>query len=145
MYVDSPFPVENRCLLIGSQVSSRYKRRGPEEYQKIASYIYQMIAPRKGNYMAFFPSYRLMNDVCEYFQERIAGTDTEVLLQTPSMGEQERENFLQAFSGETDHTLVGFCVMGGIFLRGSILTGKNSSARRSSEQGFRRWEPSGNF
>lgn len=53
MYVDSPFPVENRCLLIGSQVSSRYKRRGPEEYQKIASYIYQMIAPRKGNYMAF--------------------------------------------------------------------------------------------
>lgn len=124
VYVDSPFPVENRCLLIGSQVSSRYKRRGPEEYQKIASYIYQMIAPRKGNYMAFFPSYRLMNDVCEYFQERIAGTDTEVLLQTPSMGEQERENFLQAFSGETDHTLVGFCVMGGIFSEGIDLDGE---------------------
>ena len=54
VYVDSPFPVENRCLLIGSQVSSRYKRRGPEEYQKIASYIYQMIVPREGKLYGIF-------------------------------------------------------------------------------------------
>lgn len=124
VYVDSPFPEENRCLLIGAQVSSRYTRRGPEEYQKIASYIYQMILPRKGNYMVFFPSYRLMKDVYEFFQEQIAETDTEVLLQTPSMGESERESFLQAFAGEPDHTLVGFCVMGGIFSEGIDLDGE---------------------
>lgn len=124
VYVDSPFPEENRCLLIGAQVSSRYTRRGPEEYQKIASYIYQMILPRKGNYMVFFPSYRLMKDVYEFFQEQISETDTEVLLQTPSMGESERESFLQAFAGEPDHTLVGFCVMGGIFSEGIDLDGE---------------------
>lgn len=124
VYVDSPFPEENRCLMIGSQVSSRYTRRGPEEYRKIAAYLCQMISPKKGNYMVFFPSYRLMNDVCEMFREQISGTDTEVLVQTPSMGEAEREAFLRAFAGDGGHTLVGFCVMGGIFSEGIDLDGE---------------------
>ncbi len=124
VYVDSPFSEKNRCLLIGAQVSSRYTRRGPEEYRKIAVYLDEMIAQKRGNYMVFFPSYRLMNDVYEFYMDQIAGTDTEVRMQTPSMGETEREEFLQAFSGGGSHTLVGFCVMGGIFSEGIDLDGE---------------------
>ena len=39
------------------------------------------------------------------------------------MREQEREEFLEAFRMERENTLVGFCVMGGIFSEGIDLTG----------------------
>ena len=39
------------------------------------------------------------------------------------MGEQEREEFLQQFQAERKHSLVGFCVMGGIFAEGIDLIG----------------------
>ena len=63
MYVESPFEQKNRCLLICRDVSSRYTRRGYEEYRKIAEYIARMSWQKKGNYMVFFPSYKLMDDV----------------------------------------------------------------------------------
>ena len=40
------------------------------------------------------------------------------------MSEADREEFLDAFEEEGEHTLVGFCVMGGIFSEGIDLTGK---------------------
>ena len=35
VYAKSPFPEENRMVLAASDVSSRYSRRGPSEYEKI--------------------------------------------------------------------------------------------------------------
>ena len=34
------------------------------------------------------------------------------------MSESEKEDFLASFDAENDHTLVGLCVMGGIFSEG---------------------------
>ena len=42
----------------------------------------------------------------------------EVVVQSPSMSEQEREDFLSRFSEPSDNTLLGFCVLGGIFSEG---------------------------
>ena len=72
MYVESPFEQKNRCLLICRDVSSRYTRRGYEEYRKIAEYIARMSWQKKGNYMAFFPSYKLMDDVWQVYQEEFS-------------------------------------------------------------------------
>ena len=44
--------------------------------------------------------------------------------QTPDMTEQEREGFLEEFQ-EREGTLVGFCVLGGIFSEGVDLTGES--------------------
>ena len=63
IYVQSPFSAKNRRILIGSDVSSRYTRRNHTEYRKIAEYISRCVWQRQGNYMVFFPSYRLMEDV----------------------------------------------------------------------------------
>ena len=48
IYVESPFPEENRKILIGREVSSRYRRRGPREYEKIACYIHEILSARRG-------------------------------------------------------------------------------------------------
>ena len=69
IYVQSPFPKENRRILIGSDVSSRYTRRNRAEYRKIAGYIARCVWQRPGNYMVFFPSYRLMEDVLQVYEE----------------------------------------------------------------------------
>lgn len=123
LYVESPFAQEKRRLLIGRDVSSRYTRRGYEEYRKIAEYIAKMSWQKKGNYMVFFPSYRLLEDVYAVYQDEFSAGWVRCIIQQASMSEREREGFLQAFAEETEETLVGFCVMGGVFSEGIDLLG----------------------
>ena len=123
MYVESPFEQKNRCLLICRDVSSRYTRRGYEEYRKIAEYIARMSWQKKGNYMVFLPSYKLMDDVWQVYQEEFSSGWVRCICQHASMTEREREEFLEEFTEESADTLVGFCVMGGIFSEGIDLIG----------------------
>ena len=123
MYVESPFEQKKRCLMICRDVSSKYTRRGYEEYRKIAEYIARMSWQKKGNYMVFFPSYRLMEVVYQVYQDEFSVSWVRCISQHASMTELEREEFLEEFTEETEETLVGFCVMGGIFSEGIDLIG----------------------
>ena len=123
MYVESPFEQKKRCLMICRDVSSKYTRRGYKEYRKIAEYIARMSWQKKGNYMVFFPSYRLMEDVYQVYQDEFSVSWVRCISQHASMTELEREEFLEEFTEETEETLVGFCVMGGIFSEGIDLIG----------------------
>ncbi len=122
VYIPSPFDPGKRRLLIGRDVSSRYKRRGPEEYRRIAGYIHAFVQARPGNYMVFFPSYLMLEEVYGIYREEYGGEDC--LCQMPSMQEGEREEFLQAFREGREEKLLGFCVMGGIFAEGIDLSGE---------------------
>ncbi len=125
IYAESSFSSRQRALLVADDVSSRYTRRSRREYQKIAGYIHGVTAGKKGNYMVFFPSYRMLLDVCAVYEETYGGTEgRRVLLQTPAMDEGEREAFLREFEETGEETLVGFCVMGGIFSEGIDLIGE---------------------
>lgn len=124
IYIDSPFAKENRALLIGKEVSTKYSRRNQKEYEKIAYYISAVVSARKGNYMVFFPSYRLMQEVYEVFQSHYQTESIICLLQEAAMREREREEFLQLFAADREQTLVGFCIMGGIFSEGIDLDGE---------------------
>lgn len=81
VYVPSPFPEENRLLCIGRDVTSKYTRRGPGEYRRIAEYIWQITKGRKGNYLVFFPSYQFLEQVKQafvtYCTETLHGTCAE--------------------------------------------------------------------
>lgn len=123
MYVESPFEQSKRLLMICRDVSSKYTRRGYEEYHKIAEYIARMSWQKKGNYMVFFPSYRLMEDVYQIYQDEFSVSWVRCISQHASMTELEREEFLNEFTEESEETLVGFCVMGGIFSEGIDLIG----------------------
>ena len=122
IYVQSPFDRKKRCILIGYDVSSRYTRRNYEEYRRIAEYIARTIWQKKGNYMAFFPSYRLMEEVKAVYETEFSVDWVRCISQTSGMNEREKEEFLEEFSNQ-DGTLVGFCVMGGVFSEGIDLMG----------------------
>ena len=117
IYARSTFDETQRLLAFGRDVSTKYTRRGPAEYAKIAQYIHAAISGKQGNYMVFFPSYRMMQDVYEVFLGT-EQTELTITMQRSNMNEAEREEFLQSFEREDHGTLVAFCVMGGIFGEG---------------------------
>lgn len=115
------FPEENKLLLLAEDVSTKYTLRGPEMYQKIARYIQNIVSVQQGNYMVFFPSYRMLEEVYEQFVNLPTSSinnSVECILQSQYMNEIEREEFLNCFENQNDRTLIGFCVMGGIFSEG---------------------------
>ncbi len=73
--------------------------------------------------MAFFPSYRLMQEVRQVYEEEFSVDWVRSISQVPEMHEREREEFLKEFS-KNEGTLVGFCVLGGVFSEGIDLSGE---------------------
>lgn len=148
-YAKSVFDEQKKALFIGSDVTSRYTRRSELEYRNIAAYIHEIVRNRQGNYMVFLPSHAFLNAVYDAYMNYFCDeSQTECILQDDYMNEKEREEFLNRFregggnSGENEafeleniiqmdieyeeeKTLIGFCVMGGIFSEGIDL--KNDS------------------
>lgn len=135
VYAKSVFNPEKLGLYIGNDVTSKYTRRSDTEFQRIATYIDEIVSRRHGNYLLFFPSHAFLRQVYETYTEVYnADGKVECILQGEHMNEQARENFLNRFVGneecvledvihmeiemEEERSLLGFCVMGGIFSEG---------------------------
>lgn len=116
VYAKSVFDPRRRGLFIASDVTSRYKRRSESEYRRIAEYIRKITSVKKGNYMVFFPSFAFMNNVREIYVSEYPSD--RLLIQESVMRETDREEFLLNFAEENEETLIGMCVMGGIFSEG---------------------------
>ena len=142
VYAKSVFLPDKLGLYVGSDVTSKYTRRGDMEYYRIVSYIQEIIKNRHGNYMLFFPSHAFLRQVYDIFQHYFNQDESvECIIQEDYMNEQAREDFLSRFLGnedcdfgevirmdieiEEEKSLLGFCVMGGIFSEGIDL--KNDS------------------
>lgn len=126
VYAHSPFSKEHRLILVGRDVSSRYTRRSHKEYERIAEYLRILSEGKKGNYLLFFPSYKMLLEVYEVFEELYGEDLAECFLQSPGMNEKKREEFLKEFQKEErrgNKSRLGFCVMGGIFSEGIDLKG----------------------
>ena len=121
IYAASPFQKEHRKLFVGRDVSTKYTKRTGQMYERFASYIAAALRAKKGNYIAFFPSYRFLEEVYERFKQ-YETEDVICIVQEQSMDEEKREAFLKAFDEERTESLIGFCVMGGIFSEGIDLT-----------------------
>ena len=67
VYAKSTFEQSQRLLLFGRDVSTKYTRRNDAEYGKLVDYIINAVEGKAGNYMVFFPSYKMMNDVYDKF------------------------------------------------------------------------------
>ena len=124
IYIDSSFDTKKRLLLNGMDVSARYTRRNDDMYGRYAEYIYRTVKVKKGNYLAFSPSYKFMEQVYEKLMERLEDSDNEIdcIMQSHFMNEEAREIFLENFEDVREESLVGFCVLGGIFSEGIDLT-----------------------
>jgi len=123
VYAKSVFDPAKRALFVAKDVTSKYTRRCDSEYDRMASYISAVVSAREGNYMAFFPSFAMLERVHEMYMMRYHDDATqEILVQSSAMSEREREDFLLRFTDDTEDknksTLIGFCVLGGIFSEG---------------------------
>lgn len=114
----SPFPRENFKLLIHRSIQTTYRAR-QRFFNEVAEVITQTVTVKKGNYMAFFPSYDYMNQVVAIIEQQDQVGNIQV--QVPQMTESQREEFLDQFTLESQVT--GFAVMGGIFGEGIDLEG----------------------
>jgi DNA excision repair protein ERCC-2 len=100
---DSPFPPENRLILVATDVSSEFKRRNSEMLGKWKNYIKEISEANYGNMAVFFTSYGLMHKVLPLIR-----------INRKMIVEQQRtrrEEVIDQLSTFSDNALFG--VMGG--------------------------------
>jgi len=117
----SPFPPQHLAVLVQDRIRTHLKARA-ETLSDVVEAIAALVEGRRGNYMAYFPSYQYLTAVQEQFHGQHPGVA--ILVQRPAMSEPERDAFLAAFAAEHGETLVGFAVMGGVFGEGIDLVGE---------------------
>ena len=118
VYARSVFDQRRKGLFIAEDVTSKYTRRSETEYYNIAAYIHRITQRRAGNYLIFFPSHAFLQSVYDSYVRNFSGEE-KCLVQEEYMDEEEREAFLSRFDKEgEEETLLGFCVLGGIFSEG---------------------------
>lgn len=138
VYAKSVFDPRKKGLFIASDVTSKYTRRSDMEYYNIAAYIHKIVSRRDGNYMIFFPSHAFLKNVYDLYCSHFRNPDrVECIIQEEYMDEESRELFLRRFDVDeivqnalpekvihngdregAENTLLGFCVLGGIFSEG---------------------------
>lgn len=116
VYAQSSFDPSHQQVLIASDVSARYSQRGPELYDRVAAYLRKLIDARPGNHLVFLPSYAMVEEVARSLGPLMDGR-TRVVRQHPGMREDDRDRFVAQFREARDAgtSLVGLCVLGGIF------------------------------
>ncbi len=121
VYAKTVFSDDQKKILIGSDVTTKYTERSNNMYDRYAMYIYEIIRKKIGNYIVFFPSYRLLEDVYDRFTSY--GFKGKIMLQRRDSSEKEKQDFLDSFEEDPDESMVAFSVMGGLYSEGIDLTG----------------------
>ena len=116
----SPFAAEHLFLAAADTVSTKYADR-ERTREEVCRLIGAAVNARAGNYLVFLPSYQYLRDVSDEFA--MIYPDIPLAVQESGMDEAAREAFLAQFSAQREETLVGFCVLGGIFAEGIDLVG----------------------
>lgn len=107
----SPFDKKNLLVIINNKVSTRYKDR-MRNALRIANYINKAAAPKKGNYLIFFPSFEFL-ELCWPFI-RITGFKK---VKQPNISTDDQRSAILEILNEGSPTLL-FAVMGGVFSEG---------------------------
>ncbi len=108
----SPFPPDNRKVMVIPKVSTLYRQRAGSA-PRIAQIIDRIVAVHPGNYLVFFPSFDFLGVVSPYLNP----TGYRLLVQKRTMGDHSRNALLEELTdGGHPHLLLG--VQGGVFAEG---------------------------
>ncbi len=116
----SPFPKENRLVLVYPAVTTRYRKRVHQEFLKIGRKITEIVKNIPGNVAVFFPSYELLNAIKPYI---LPGRP--VFVQKESMKPEEVAELLENFRAQRERGAVLLAVAGGSFAEGVDYPGKD--------------------
>ena len=118
--LDSPYDSANLCVCIMDKLSVKYQFRS-QNASALADALMSVVSRRDGNYMVYFPSYEYMTEVQTLFKYKYPHIKT--VMQAKNMSEMSKREFLDAFRSGIRTTLLGFCVLGGIYSEGIDLVG----------------------
>ncbi|MCA9491223.1 MAG: ATP-dependent DNA helicase, partial [Myxococcales bacterium] len=110
--VPSPFPPENRAILVAPAISTAFKDREAHR-APTAKLLSRAVAATPGNAALYFPSFAMLEDV----RPLLKLPDREVLVQEPGMDDALRAAAL-ARLGEPGPSKVLLAVLGGVFAEG---------------------------
>jgi len=119
----SPFPPENRQLVIDPSVATTYRER-PRNYSRIADRLTTFATAVPGNAMALFPSYKFLAEIAD----RLEIEGKQVLAQQATDGEPERQAILAALRSPLAGDTLLLAVAGGVFAEGVDYPGEMLSA-----------------
>ncbi len=103
----SPFPEENREILLVPTVTTKYSERDESMFQKYAWYLSRSFDAVPGNVGVFFPSYEMMGKVKAMLESR---TDRRLFVEDRGMNKEEKQELVDDFasrSSEGDAALLG--------------------------------------
>ena len=109
----SPFPRDNRKIVVVPEVDTTYKRRA-DHYERIAQTVAQIADSGDGNFLALFPSYAFLREV----SERMPPTDKRVILQRNDMTDYERNAILDILRTRGRKGNLILAVSGGMYAEG---------------------------
>ncbi|MGB5343952.1 MAG: helicase C-terminal domain-containing protein [Thermoanaerobaculia bacterium] len=111
--VPSPFPAENRQVVIDDSVATLWRKR-PENYPRIADRLAAFAEAVPGNCLALFPSYQFLNEVAQ----RLGLESKRVLIQHSAGTDQERNEILESLRSALAGDVLLMAVAGGVFAEG---------------------------
>jgi DNA excision repair protein ERCC-2 len=112
----SPFPKENRPVVVTNELTTAYKKRGPEMYNNIAGSIVGITNHIKGNLAVFFQSYMMLSDISKLMSHNL---EKRIIIEDREMSKQDKDkihNILVKSRKEKGAILLG--VMGGSLSEG---------------------------
>ncbi len=122
LVLDSPFPRENRLMLIMDNATTKFSDRDEDEYYKIASNIVKIANFSQGNVGVFFPSYSLRDKIYGILETQVKKP---ILNELPSMSKIEKNNLFEKFEKLSKKGgAVLFAVVGANFSEGVDFPGE---------------------
>lgn len=115
----SPFPAENRRIVIEADITTTWKQR-QESYPLIAERLAAFVEEIPGNCMALFPSYVFVSEVAS----RLPKLGREVIVQQRSNSAEERQAILDRLRSSLSGKTLLLAVAGGVFAEGVDYPGK---------------------
>jgi DNA excision repair protein ERCC-2 len=109
----SPFPRDNRKIVVISGVDTTYKRRA-DHYEGIAQNIADISDAGDGNFLALFPSYAFLREVAE----RMPPIAKRVMVQRNDMTDYERNAILDILRDKPRRGNLILAVSGGMYAEG---------------------------
>jgi len=109
----SPFPAENRKVVVVSDISTAYRER-ERDAPRTAQIIDAIMAQHPGNYAVFFPSFAYMRLIRSWLQYPAY----RLIEQTETMSEADRAAVIERLQQHRLEPTVLLAVQGGIFAEG---------------------------
>jgi len=114
----SPFPKKNTLSLVIPKTTTKFTKRSPEQYLRIANICSDIIDKIPGNAAVFFPSYYLRNEIAKFIETRCKKT---IFNEQPKLTKEEKQELLDKFCKYNNAVLLG--VAAGSFGEGIDLPG----------------------